>query len=103
MFSNRESARRSRMRKKQQIEVLHYQVNQLQTLNYQLSQKIIYMLECNQHIQQQNAQLREKVSSLQLTPSELFVIPVGHDDQSQHILNSFLPEPSTRPIVSSGV
>ncbi|KAF1887379.1 hypothetical protein Lal_00040981 [Lupinus albus] len=66
MFSNRESARRPRMRKKQQIKVLQYQVNQIQSLNYQLSQKITYMLECNQQIQQQNAQLKEKVSSLQL-------------------------------------
>ncbi|KAK7292140.1 hypothetical protein RIF29_07863 [Crotalaria pallida] len=102
MFSNRESARRSRMRKKQQIEVLQYQVNNLQTLNHQLSQKIIYLLECNQQIQQQNAQLKEKVSSLQVTLSELFVVPVGHAEQPQHILNSFLAEPSTRPVTSSG-
>ena len=101
MFSNRESARRSRMRKKQQIEVLQYHVDHLQTLNHQLSQKIIYLLECNQQIHQQNAQLKEKVSSLQVALSDLLV-PVGHPDQPQHISNGFLAEPSTRPVASSG-
>ncbi|MED6155870.1 hypothetical protein PIB30_009344 [Stylosanthes scabra] len=102
MFSNRESARRSRMRKKQQIEVLQYHVDHLQTLNHQLSQKIIYLLECNQQINQQNAQLKEKVSSLQVALSDL-LIPVGHStDQPQHIPGGFLSEPSTRTIASSG-
>ncbi|KAL2338250.1 hypothetical protein Fmac_012696 [Flemingia macrophylla] len=99
MFSNRESARRSRMRKKQQIEVLQYHVDHLQTLNHQLSQKIIYLLECNQQIYQQNAQLKEKVSSLQVALSELLV-PAGSAEQ-HHIHNGFLDESSTRPIASS--
>ncbi|XP_027368812.1 basic leucine zipper 43-like [Abrus precatorius] len=100
MFSNRESARRSRMRKKQQIEVLQYHVDQLQTLNHQLSQKIIYLLECNQQIHQQNAQLKEKVSSLQVALSDLLV-PAGSAEQPHHIPNGFLAEPSTRPIATS--
>ncbi|QCD80778.1 basic leucine zipper 43-like [Vigna unguiculata] len=101
MFSNRESARRSRMRKKQQIEVLQYHVDHLQTLNHQLSQKIIYLLECNQQIHQQNAQLKEKVSSLQVALSDLLV-PAGGAEQPHHISNGFLAEPSsTRPIASS--
>ncbi|XLS46290.1 hypothetical protein HN51_003155 [Arachis hypogaea] len=98
MFSNRELARRSRMRKKQQIEVLQYHVEHLQTLNHQLSQKIIYFLECNQ----QNAQLKEKVSSLKVALSDLLV-PVGHaTDQPQHIPGGFLSKPSTQTIASSG-
>ncbi|RDX74738.1 E3 ubiquitin-protein ligase RING1, partial [Mucuna pruriens] len=100
MFSNRESARRSRMRKKQQIEVLQYHVDHLQTLNHQLSQKIIYLLECNQQIHQQNAQLKEKVSSLQVALSDLLV-PAESAEQPHHIPNGFLAEPSTRPIASS--
>ncbi|XP_061361029.1 basic leucine zipper 43 [Gastrolobium bilobum] len=101
MFSNRESARRSRMRKKQQIEVLQYHVDHLQTLNHQMSQKIIYLLECNQQIQQQNAQLKEKVSSLQLALSDLLV-PGGNPGQPHQIPNTgFLAEPSTRPFPSS--
>ncbi|KAK7330246.1 hypothetical protein VNO77_24434 [Canavalia gladiata] len=100
MFSNRESARRSRMRKKQQIEVLQYHVDHLQTLNHQLSQKIIYLLECNQQIHQQNAQLKEKVSSLQVALSD-FLVPAGNVEQPHHIPNAFLAEPSTRSIASS--
>ncbi|KAJ1388535.1 Basic-leucine zipper domain [Sesbania bispinosa] len=100
MFSNRESARRSRMRKKQQIEVLQYHVDHLQALNHQLSQKIIYLLECNQQIHQQNAQLKDKVSSLQVALSDLLV-PSGNAELPPHIPNGFLVEPSTRPITSS--
>ena len=100
MFSNRESARRSRMRKKQQIEVLQYHVDNLQTLNHQLSQKIIYLLECNQQIHQQNTQLKENVSSLQVALSDLLA-PSGSAEQPHLIPNGFLAEPSTRPIASS--
>lgn len=100
MFSNRESARRSRMRKKQQIEVLQYHVDHLQALNHQLSQKIIYLLECNQQIHQQNAQLKDKVSSLQVALSDLFA-PIGNSDIPHHIPNGFLSEPPTQTIPSS--
>ncbi|XP_028753767.1 basic leucine zipper 43-like [Neltuma alba] len=76
MLSNRESARKSRIRKKQQIESLQFRVNDLQTMNDQLSRKIIGLLECNQQMLQQNVQLKEKVSSLQEALSEL-LIPNG--------------------------
>ncbi|KAF7806299.1 basic leucine zipper 43-like [Senna tora] len=93
MLSNRESARRSRMRKKQQIEALQCQVNYLQTMNDQLSRKIINLLECNQQILQQNVQLKEKVSSLQVALSDLFV-PLPHVEQTNHIHNGPIAEPS---------
>ncbi|XVE56743.1 hypothetical protein DITRI_Ditri04bG0035400 [Diplodiscus trichospermus] len=72
MISNRESARRSRMRKKQQIEELQSQVNQLQTINRQLSQKLINLLESNHEILQENAQLKEKVSTLHMVLTDMF-------------------------------
>ncbi|XVF11719.1 hypothetical protein REPUB_Repub08aG0052100 [Reevesia pubescens] len=72
MISNRESARRSRMRKKQQIEELQSQVDQLQTINRQLSQKLINLLESNHEILQENAQLKEKVSTLHLVLADVF-------------------------------
>lgn len=71
MLSNRESARKSRVRKKQQIEALQFRVNDLQVMNDQLSKKIISLLEYNQQLLQQNAQLKGKVSSLQEALSEL--------------------------------
>ncbi|KAI9117312.1 hypothetical protein K1719_011478 [Acacia pycnantha] len=64
MLSNRESARKSRIREKQQMEELQCRVNDLQAMNDQLSRKIISLLECNQQLLQQNLQLKEKVSSL---------------------------------------
>ncbi|XP_021909366.1 basic leucine zipper 43-like [Carica papaya] len=71
MASNRESARRSRMRKKRQIEELQSQVDQLLTMNHQLSEKVIRLLESNHQVMQENGQLKEKVSSLQLVLSDI--------------------------------
>ncbi|GMN61693.1 hypothetical protein TIFTF001_030788 [Ficus carica] len=84
MISNRESARRSRMRRKMQIEELQFLVSQLQTTNRQLSEKLIQLLDCNQQILQENSQLKEKVSSLQIILSDLLVPVrnVGEDHNS---------------------
>lgn len=78
MISNRESARRSRLRKKKQIEELQGQVDHLRVANDQLSKKLIALLETNHQILQENTGLKEKVSSLQaivadlLTPFRVF-------------------------------
>ncbi|OMO67966.1 hypothetical protein CCACVL1_20164 [Corchorus capsularis] len=72
MKSNRESARRSRMRKKQLIQELQSQVDQLQTINHQLSQKLINLLESNHEILQENAQLKDKVSTLHMVLADVF-------------------------------
>ncbi|KAE8683997.1 pescadillo-like protein [Hibiscus syriacus] len=82
MISNRESARRSRMRKKQQIEELQSQVNQLQTVNRQLSQKVINLLENNHEILQENTQLKEKVSTLHVVLSDVFAPLRNSNDSS---------------------
>ncbi|CAF2017562.1 basic leucine zipper 8-like [Brassica napus] len=89
MVSNRESARRSRMRKKKQIEELQQQVEQLMILNHNLSEKVINLLESNHQILQENSQLKEKVSSFQLLMAEM-LIPVRNvdggsiDDRNPH-------------------
>lgn len=80
MISNRESARRSRMRRKKQIEDLQYRVNQLQNMNHQLSEKVIHLLESNHQTLQENSQLKEKVSSLQVVLSDLLTPLRNVDD-----------------------
>ncbi|KAK9277792.1 hypothetical protein L1049_027348 [Liquidambar formosana] len=65
LISNRECARRSRMRKRKQLEELQSQVVQLQIVNYKLTEKFIHLLECNHQILQENAQLKEEVSFFQ--------------------------------------
>lgn len=73
MVSNRESARRSRMRKKKQIEELQQQVEQLMMLNHHLAEKVINLLESNHQILQENLQLKEKVSSFQLLMADVLL------------------------------
>ncbi|KAI6675367.1 hypothetical protein NL676_003273 [Syzygium grande] len=71
MISNRASARRSRLRKKKQIEELQTQAEQLRGANSKLADKIISLLESNSQIIQENGRLKEKVSSLQAVATEL--------------------------------
>ncbi|KAK3225552.1 hypothetical protein Dsin_005414 [Dipteronia sinensis] len=94
VISNRESARRSRMRKKKLIEELQFQVNQVQTLNHQLSEKVIRLLESNHQILQENAHLKEKVSSLQIVLTDL-LSPLRGLDEVTGNLNRPRAEPSS--------
>ncbi|KAF7846790.1 hypothetical protein BT93_L3735 [Corymbia citriodora subsp. variegata] len=71
MISTQESARRSRLRKKKQIEELQLQVDQLRGANNNLSEKLISLLESNHQILQENVQLKEKVSSLLVIVTDL--------------------------------
>ncbi|XP_039069270.1 basic leucine zipper 43-like [Hibiscus syriacus] len=81
MISNRDSTRRSRMRKKQQIEGPQSQVNKLQTVNRQLSQKVINLLENNHEILQENFQLK-RVSTLHNVLSDVFAPLRNSNDPS---------------------
>ncbi|CAF1696720.1 hypothetical protein HID58_050351 [Brassica napus] len=62
MVSNRESARRSRMRKRKQIREKKMHVEQLTTSNYNLYNKVISLLERTPQILHENSQLEEKLS-----------------------------------------
>ncbi|KAJ9140597.1 hypothetical protein P3X46_031228 [Hevea brasiliensis] len=81
MISNRESARRSRLRKKKQIEEFQCQLNHLQTTNHQLSEKVTRLSENNHQILQENSQLKEKVSSFQVVLSDLLT-PIRNVEES---------------------
>ncbi|KAL8161421.1 hypothetical protein V2J09_012910 [Rumex salicifolius] len=64
MISNRESARRSRMRKQRQIDELWSHVVRLRTENHDLIQKVKLASECNQKVLMENAQLKEETAGL---------------------------------------
>uniref|UniRef100_A0A803M1W8 BZIP domain-containing protein n=1 Tax=Chenopodium quinoa TaxID=63459 RepID=A0A803M1W8_CHEQI len=60
MISNRESARRSRLRKRKQLENLQSQVLQLLAANHQLAEKLNLVMESNYELLQENARLRDE-------------------------------------------
>ncbi|KAK9684435.1 hypothetical protein RND81_10G209900 [Saponaria officinalis] len=71
MLSNRESARRSRLRKRRQLETLQHQVCQLVAANYQLGEQLVQVTEANYRILQENAQLRQDAVLLQKNVTDL--------------------------------
>jgi hypothetical protein len=64
MISNRESARRSRMRKQKQLDELWSQVVWLRNENQQLLDKLNNFSETHDRVVQENVQLKEEASEL---------------------------------------
>ncbi|XP_019058947.1 PREDICTED: basic leucine zipper 43 [Tarenaya hassleriana] len=64
MISNRESARRSRMRKQRHLDELLSQVAWLRNENHQLINKLNQVSESHDCVLQENAQLKEETSEL---------------------------------------
>ncbi|KAI3500617.1 hypothetical protein L1887_36441 [Cichorium endivia] len=64
MISNRESARRSRMRKQKHLDELWSQVLWLRNENHQLIDKLNSFSETHDRVVQENTQLKEEVSGL---------------------------------------
>ncbi|KAK6154945.1 hypothetical protein DH2020_009207 [Rehmannia glutinosa] len=64
MISNRESARRSRMRKQKHLDELWSQVVWLRNENHQLMDKLNHASERHDRVLQENAQLKEEASEL---------------------------------------
>ncbi|ESW23427.1 hypothetical protein PHAVU_004G045800 [Phaseolus vulgaris] len=64
MISNRESARRSRMRKQKHLDELWSQVMWLRNENHQLIEKLNHVSESHDQVLQENAQLKEEASEL---------------------------------------
>ncbi|MCD7472488.1 hypothetical protein HAX54_013743 [Datura stramonium] len=64
MISNRESARRSRMRKQKHLDELWAQVNYLRNENHLLLNKLNHVSESHDQALQENAQLKEETSGL---------------------------------------
>ncbi|KAK4430132.1 Basic leucine zipper 43 [Sesamum alatum] len=64
MISNRESARRSRMRKQKHLDELWSQVVRLRTENHSLIDKLNHVSESHDRVVQENARLKEEASGL---------------------------------------
>ncbi|XP_010453732.1 PREDICTED: basic leucine zipper 43-like [Camelina sativa] len=64
MVSNRESARRSRMRKQRHLDELLSQVAWLRSENHQLLEKLNKVSDSNDHVIQENLNLKEENSEL---------------------------------------
>lgn len=64
MISNRESARRSRMRKQKHLDELWSQVVWLRNENHQLVDKLNHVSESHDRVIQENVQLKEEASEL---------------------------------------
>ncbi|XP_044490718.1 basic leucine zipper 43-like [Mangifera indica] len=71
MISNRESARRSRMRKQKHLDELCSQVIRLRTENHNLLDKLNHVSECHERVLQENARLKDEASDLRQMLSEL--------------------------------
>ena len=71
MISNRESARRSRMRKQKHLDELWSQVVWLRNENHHLIDKLNHVSESHDRVVQENAQLKEEVSELRQMISDL--------------------------------
>lgn len=71
MISNRESARRSRMRKQRHLDELWSQVLRLRTENNHLIDKLNHVAECHEKVLQENAQLKEEASDLRQMLTDL--------------------------------
>ncbi|XP_009774323.1 basic leucine zipper 43-like [Nicotiana tabacum] len=64
MISNRESARRSRMRKQRHLDELWSQVLRLRTENHNLIDKLNQVSDCHERVLQENAELKQEASDL---------------------------------------
>lgn len=71
MISNRESARRSRMRKQRHLDELWSQVLRLRTENHNLIDKLNHVSESHDRVVQENARLKEEASDLRQMLADL--------------------------------
>ncbi|KAG2301411.1 hypothetical protein Bca4012_059682 [Brassica carinata] len=71
MISNRESARRSRMRKQRHLDELWSQVMWFRVENHQLLDKLNKLSESHEKVLQENVQLKEETSELKQVISDM--------------------------------
>ncbi|KAI3503200.1 hypothetical protein L1887_31638 [Cichorium endivia] len=104
MISNRESARRSRMRKQKHLDELWSQVVWLRNENHQLVEKLNNFSGTHDQVLQENAQLKEEASELREMVNKLqlngtYPSLMDLDDINSNAL--FLRTESSNPSISS--
>lgn len=88
MLSNRESARRSRMRKQKHLENLRNQVNRLRLENRELNNRLQFVMYHCRRVCNENETLRSEHSFLRRKLSEIRQILIFRQLQQPHYFNS---------------
>ncbi|KAL3640225.1 hypothetical protein CASFOL_011779 [Castilleja foliolosa] len=87
MISNRESARRSRMRKQKHLDELWSQVMWLRNENHQLVDKLNHVSESHDRAVQENAQLKEEALELRRMLSDMQISSPFHHDGIRELVD----------------
>ncbi|KAJ6899450.1 basic leucine zipper 43-like [Populus alba x Populus x berolinensis] len=95
MISNRESARRSRMRKQKHLDELWSQVVRLRTENHNLIDKLSHVSECHDRVLQENARLKQEASDFRQMLTDFQQIASPYTTTALRDLEEV---PATRPI-----
>lgn len=104
MISNRESARRSRMRKQKHLDELWSQVIWLRNENHQLIDKLNNFIETHDRAVEENNQLKEEVSGLRQMVADMQLngtYPTLRDLDDIHCNHAYLRTESSNQSVSS--
>lgn len=106
MISNRESARRSRMRKQKHLDELWSQVVWLRNENHQLIDKLNHVSECHDRVLQENVQLKEEASDLRQMVTDLQLnspYPNLRDLEDEPSETPYLRDESSNPSITSSM
>ncbi|KAK7309933.1 hypothetical protein RJT34_07075 [Clitoria ternatea] len=104
MISNRESARRSRMRKQKHLDELWSQVVRLRTENHNLIDKLNHVSESHDRVLQENARLKEEASDLRQMLADMqigtspFPCSIADFDDLPCNTSQLNPDPSNQTI-----
>ncbi|CAL5189162.1 unnamed protein product [Lathyrus oleraceus] len=107
MISNRESARRSRMRKQKHLDELWSQVVRLRTENHNLVDKLNHVSESHDRVVQENARLKEETFDLRQMVADMQIgnsFPCNMEDFSEIPCNTtsqLNDDDSSKPINST--
>ncbi|KAJ9564083.1 hypothetical protein OSB04_000049 [Centaurea solstitialis] len=104
MISNRESARRSRMRKQKHLDELWSQVMWLRNENHQLVDKLNKFSETHEQVLQENVQLKEEASELRTMVAKLQLngtYSTLEDLDDIHSHTAYFRTESSNPSISS--